>query len=97
MHVVLAKGKLVKLLKLSTEWSSDLKKVETGRLLNPQVYSVDYFGHKSHYDQNEKLGMNGAVHVCARDEYSCMITEFATIATKNCLTMHNQDFLWFCC
>ena len=25
------------------------------RLLNPIVYSTEYFGHKNHYDQNKKL------------------------------------------
>ena len=33
--------------------------------LNPKVYSTKYFGNKMHYDQNEKLGMFGFVHVCA--------------------------------
>ena len=33
-----------------------------GRSLNPKVYNAEYFGHKIHYDQNEKLGMFGVVH-----------------------------------
>ena len=33
--------------------------------LNPKVYNDKYFGYKIHYDQNEKLGMFGFVHVCA--------------------------------
>ena len=28
-----------------------------GRSLNPRVYNAEYFDHKIHYDQNEKLGM----------------------------------------
>ena len=28
-----------------------------GRSLNPKVYKADYFGHKLHIDQNEKLVM----------------------------------------
>ena len=33
--------------------------------LNPKFYK--YFGHKVYYNQNEKLGMFGVIHVCARD------------------------------
>ena len=33
--------------------------------LNPKVYSDKYFGYEIHYNQNEKLGMLGFVHVCA--------------------------------
>ena len=38
--------------------------------LNPKVYNGIYFGHKIYYDQNEKLGMFGVVHVCALDGFS---------------------------
>ena len=42
----------------------------TARLMNPIPYSADYFGHKVHIDQNEKLVMYEVTHVCARDGYS---------------------------
>ena len=32
------------------------RRAETaGRSLNPRTYHADYFGHKLHFDQNEKL------------------------------------------
>ena len=31
--------------------------VTAGRSLNPRTYTADYFGHKLHIDQNEKLVM----------------------------------------
>ena len=74
--------------------ASSKKKVKAGRLLNPRVYSKEYFGHKIHYDHNEKLAMYGAVHVYARDGYSGMIVEFTTMPVKICLTIHDQIYLY---
>ena len=56
MGIVLVKGKLVKLFKASTV--SQVVR-EKWKLVDHsiQVYSAEYFGHKIHYDQNEKLGM----------------------------------------
>ena len=78
MDIVLAKGKLVKLFKSSTV----LQEVIENRLSNSKVCSAEYFGYKIHYAQNKKLGMYGAVHVCAKDGYSDMIVEFAAMPTK---------------
>ena len=72
--------------------ASNRKKVKADRLLNPRVYSVEYFGHEIHYDQNKKLGIHGSVHVRAKDGYSSMIVEFATMAIKNCLTIQYQIY-----
>ena len=33
-------------------------------------YHADYFGHKVHIDQNEKLSMYGVTHISAIDGYS---------------------------
>ena len=73
--------------------ASNQRKVKAGRSFNPRVYSAEYFSHKIHFDQNEKLGMYGTVHVCARDWYSGMIVMFATIPIKNCLTTNDQIYL----
>ena len=36
--------------------SASSRRAETaGRSLNPRTYHADYFGHKLHFDQNEKL------------------------------------------
>ena len=57
--------------------------MKAGRLSNARVYSVEYFGHKNHFDQNGKLGMYRAVHVCTRDGYSGIIVKFAAMPMKN--------------
>ena len=68
------------------------RKDTAGRSLNPKVYQADYFGHKIHYDQNEKLGMYGVVHVCARDGYSGMIIGYATMPKKNNIVIYNKIY-----
>ena len=42
----------------------------TARQTNPFPYHADYFGHKLHMDQNEKLVMYGLAEVSACDGYS---------------------------
>ena len=46
-------------------------------------YSADYFGHKVHVDQHEKLVMYGVTHVCSRDGYSGKVVGFITMPIKN--------------
>ena len=53
-----------------------------GRFLNPNLYNAKYFGHKIYYNQNEKLGMLGVIHVCVQDEFSSKIVGHATMARK---------------
>ena len=50
--------------------------------LNPIPYQADYFGHKLHVDQNEKLVIYGVVHVCAADGYSGKIVSHALMPVK---------------
>ena len=66
--------------------------MQAGRSFNPKVYKADYFGHKLHVDQNEKLVMYGVTHVVARDGYSRMITGYTTMAIKNNLTIYEKMF-----
>ena len=56
--------------------------MKTGRLLRSGVYSLEYSGHKIHYDLNKNLEMHGAVRFFARDGYSGMIVEFAKMLIK---------------
>ena len=65
--------KVGKILKEINPNAQKARQYSVGRSLNPKVYKADYFGHKIHYDQNEKLGMYGIVHVCARDGCSVKI------------------------
>ena len=39
------------------------RKSNTAKFLNPIPYHADYFRHKRHIDQNEKLEMYGVTHV----------------------------------
>lgn len=61
-------------------------------LINPVPYSADYFGHKLHVDQNEKLVMYGVTHVCARDGYSGKFVGFVTMPIKNNLEIYKHLF-----
>ena len=46
------------------------RRTATARQMNPIPYRADYFGHKLHIDQNEKLVMFGVTQICAVDGYS---------------------------
>ena len=76
--------------------SSQRKRAKTaGRSLNPKCYSADYFGHKVHIDQNEKLVMFGVTHVMARDGFSGMIVASSTMPIKNNLTIYDKIYKKF--
>ena len=53
------------------------------RLFNPLPYKAEYFGHKMHLDQNEKLVMYGCTTVLASDDYSNYILAAASMPIKN--------------
>ena len=60
---------------------------------NPIPYRADYFGHKLHVDQNEKLVMFGVTHVCGIDGYSGKIVGFVTMPIKNCVDIYSHFFV----
>lgn len=64
----------------------------TANLRNPQPYHAEYFGHKLHVDQNEKLAMYGVTHVIAIDGYSRYITASSTMAVKNNLVIYDEIY-----
>ena len=66
--------------------------MQAGRSFNPKVCKADYFGHKLHVDQNDKLVMYGVTHDPARDGYFGIITGFQTMAIKNNLTIYEKMF-----
>jgi hypothetical protein len=66
------------------------RRTATARQLNPIPYSADYFGHKVHIDQNEKLVMFGVTHICAVDGYSGKIVGFITMPIKNCIEIFSH-------
>ena len=51
------------------------RQTDTARQTNTIPYRADYFGHKLHVDQNEKLEMYGVVHVVAIDGHSAILRE----------------------
>ncbi|XP_057314337.1 uncharacterized protein LOC130655589 [Hydractinia symbiolongicarpus] len=59
------------------------RRTDTARMVNPIPYRADYFSHKIHYDQNEKLVMYGATHVIAIDGHSRFIVGYSTMPIKN--------------
>ena len=64
----------------------------TRQRLNPVPYHANYFGHKLHIDQNEKLAMYGVCHICASDGYSSKIVGFITMPIKNNLEIYEHLF-----
>ena len=56
---------------------------DTVRQTNTIPYRADYFGHKLHVDQNEKLEIYGVVHVVATAGHSRYIMCGAKMSTKN--------------
>ena len=55
--------------------------------VNPIRYQANYFGHKLHLDQNEKLVEYGVTHVIARDGFSGKIVSYLTLPIKNNLAI----------
>ena len=59
------------------------RQTSTTRLLNPIPYYTEYFGHKLHLDQNEKLIRYGVTEVIAVDGYSSFLTAKAVVTLQN--------------
>ena len=59
---------------------------------NPHPYFSEYFGHKLHIDQNEKLVMFGVTHVAAIDGYSKKVVGFVSMPVKNNVEIYTHLF-----
>ena len=68
----------------------DARRTTTARQTNPLCYHADYFGHKLHVDQNEKLVMYGVTHVAAVDGFSGMIVGFVSMPVKNNVEIYDN-------
>ena len=64
----------------------------TYRLLNPVPYYAEYFGHKIHFDQNEKLTSYGVTHVAASDGYSGKLLGIVSMPIQNNHTIYDDLF-----
>ena len=62
----------------------------TERATNPLPYHAQYFGHKIHMDQNEKIAMYGVTHVCATDGHSGRVVSHALMPVKNNLLIYEH-------
>jgi len=93
--ICVSEGKVGHSLKRLDPASHQTRKETAGRSLNPKCYKADYFGHKVHLDQNEKLRMFGVTHVMARDGYSGMIVAYATMPVKNNLIIYKEIYRHF--
>ena len=68
------------------------RRTSTTRAVNPIPYRADYFGHKLHIDQNEKLVMYGVTHVAAIDGHSRFVVAGTTMPVKNNLTIYKEIY-----
>ena len=64
----------------------------TTRHLNPVPYFAEYFGHKLHLDQNEKLVRYGVTEVIAIDGFSSYITATSVMPVKNNKIIYRDVF-----
>lgn len=67
---------------VSPQWHAARQKCSHERS-NPRIYIANYFGHKLHVDQNEKLVHYGVTYVLARDGFSGKIVGTSIMSLKN--------------
>lgn len=70
----------------------DKRRTNTARQTNPIPYYAEYFGHKLHMDQNEKLGEYGVTHVMASDGYSGKIVGATSMPVKNNILIYDNVY-----
>jgi len=85
-----------KLLPLINPRNHQRRRNGTACLMNPVPYRADYFGHKLHIDQNEKLAMYGVTHVAATDGHSRFIVSHTIMPIKNNLTIYDEIYRRAC-
>ena len=66
-------------------------------MLNPIPYRADYFRHKTHMDQNEKLVMYGVTRVLAIDDLSRFIAAFSAMPIKNYALIYDEVYRYVFC
>ena len=60
--------------------------------INPTPYYAEYYGHKLHIDQNEKLARFGVTHVAASNRYSGKLLGVVSMPTKNNIAIYRDLF-----
>ena len=72
--------------------SHEGRRQDTINKSNPIPYKANYFGHKLHLDQNEKLIHYGVTHVISVDGFSGMIVSHVTMSIKNNLVIYKRVY-----
>ena len=92
-------AKNIKLLLQKKSWSCFIYGISTiysttttTIAVNPIPYRADYFGHKLHIDQNEKLVMYEVTRVAAIDGHSRFVVAGTTMPVKNNLTIYREIY-----
>ena len=88
----LGEKRVAKALKEANPRNHTRRSTNTARIKNPIPYRADYFGHKLHIDQNEKLVMYGVTHVIAIDGHSRFIVAHSLMPIKNNLIIYEEVF-----
>lgn len=68
------------------------RRQHTYRQMNPVPYYAEYYGHKMHIDQNEKLVRFGVTHVAASDGFSGKLLGIITMPVKNPILIYEDLF-----
>lgn len=90
--ITASEKRIARALSVSSPMYQAQRNSNTARQMNPFPYHADYFGHKLHLDQNEKLEMYGLTEVCASDGYSGKIVGFVTMPVKNNILIYDNIY-----
>ena len=82
--------RVAKALKVASPINNQSRRSGASRAVNPIPYRADYFGHKIHFDQNEKLIAYGVTHVAAIDGHSRYIVGTCTMPIKNNIVIYEK-------
>lgn len=94
-EAVASQSRIGKSLARVTPFYHQQRRRGTERQTNPLPYSAEYYGHKLHIDQNEKLVMYGVTHVCSMDGYSRYVPAYSSMSIKNNFIIYNEIFRYF--
>ena len=81
--VLIGQNRIGKALSRVAPHYHERRKSNTAKMTNPIPYRANYFGHKLHLDQNEKLQMYGVTHIAAIDGHSQFVVAGAVMSRKN--------------
>ena len=92
-NVAIAEKRVGVALSMVSPWYAAQRRTSTTRAVNPIPYRADYFRHKFHIDQNERLVMYGVTHVAAINGHSRFVVSGAMMPIKNNLTIYRENWI----